>query len=98
MLTHNPSLENAVASFFTPTSQKPKDRVVWSERAPDNDTPATLLVARYEPDAAKETQGTEDTSATKRRRIAAFDLVRADHPGLFSMVVASADLLSRTLL
>ncbi|EON95684.1 putative bifunctional polynucleotide phosphatase kinase protein [Phaeoacremonium minimum UCRPA7] len=74
MLTHNPSLENAVASFFTPTSQKPKDRVVWSERAPDNDTPATLLVARYEPDAAKETQGTEDTSATKRRRIAAFDL------------------------
>lgn len=38
-----------MASFFTPTSQKPKTdtRVAWSERAPDDATPPTLLVARY---------------------------------------------------
>lgn len=38
-----------MASFFTPTSQKPKTetRVAWSERAVDDATPPTLLVARY---------------------------------------------------
>lgn len=59
--------ENVVASFFTPASQKPKDRTAWSERAPNDDTPATLLVGRHEPE-----QG-EDRSMV-RRKIAAFDL------------------------
>ncbi|KFH42779.1 Bifunctional polynucleotide phosphatase/kinase-like protein [Hapsidospora chrysogenum ATCC 11550] len=58
--------KTAVANFFTPTSQKPKDRTVWSERGPNDDTPATLLVGRYEP------EGVEDR--TPRRKIAAFDL------------------------
>ncbi|EEY16847.1 bifunctional polynucleotide phosphatase/kinase [Verticillium alfalfae VaMs.102] len=60
--------KGAVANFFTPTSQKPKDRTAWSERAPNNDTPATLLVAKYEPEAK------EETSTNKRRKVAAFDL------------------------
>ena len=71
-------LEGAVASFFTPASQKPKEqtRTLWSERAPDEDTPATLLVGRYEP-AAKEENGDGDAALNvKRRKIAAFDLVR----------------------
>lgn len=61
--------ESAVASFFQPTSQKPKERTTWSERAPDDDTPATLLVGRYEP------EGMGDADRAKRRKIAAFDLV-----------------------
>jgi hypothetical protein len=61
--------KGAVASFFTPTSQKPKDRTVWSERAPDNSSPPTLLVARFEPENLPETE--EDRR--KRRKIAAFD-------------------------
>ncbi|KAI1506693.1 polynucleotide kinase 3 phosphatase [Biscogniauxia marginata] len=60
--------KGAVANFFTPASQKPKDRTVWSERAPSNDTPATLLVARYEPEKP------EESDRSKRRKIAAFDL------------------------
>ncbi|KAK4641372.1 DNA kinase/phosphatase Pnk1 [Podospora bellae-mahoneyi] len=59
--------KSAVASFFTPASQKPKEPTVWSERSPDDNSPATLLVAKYdktEPDAL----------AIKRRKIAAFDL------------------------
>ncbi|KAI0393237.1 DNA kinase/phosphatase Pnk1 [Xylariaceae sp. FL0594] len=63
--------KGAVASFFTPASQKPKDRTVWSERAPDDDrSPPTLLVARFEPEHMQETE--EDRR--KRRKIAAFDL------------------------
>ncbi|KAI0406402.1 DNA kinase/phosphatase Pnk1 [Xylaria palmicola] len=58
--------KGAVASFFTPTSQKPKDRTVWTERDVDG-APATLLVGRFEPDGAAD-DGTE-----KRRKIAAFD-------------------------
>ncbi|KAI0602315.1 DNA kinase/phosphatase Pnk1 [Biscogniauxia sp. FL1348] len=61
--------KGAVASFFTPASQKPKDRTVWSERAPDHDTPATLLVARYDPE-----KDTGESDNKKRRKIAAFDL------------------------
>ena len=62
----DPPPENAVANFFTPTSQKPKDRTTWSERGADDDTPATLLVGRYIP------EGGEDTKP--RHKIAAFDL------------------------
>ncbi|KAI6091033.1 PNK3P-domain-containing protein [Hypoxylon rubiginosum] len=60
--------KGAVASFFTPTSQKPKERTTWSERAPDDDTPPTLLVGRYEPENMGE------PNRRKRRKIAAFDL------------------------
>ncbi|KAI0885039.1 PNK3P-domain-containing protein [Annulohypoxylon maeteangense] len=60
--------KGAVASFFTPTSQKPKDRTTWSERAPNDDTPPTLLVGRYEP------ENTEELDRRRRRKIAAFDL------------------------
>ncbi|KAK3388743.1 PNK3P-domain-containing protein [Sordaria brevicollis] len=59
--------KNAVASFFTPVSQKPKDRTSWVEKSPDADSPATLLVAKYVPEKAP-------TSHVKRRKIAAFDL------------------------
>lgn len=59
----------ALADFFKPISQK-KDqpRIVWSERAPDDDVPATLLVGRYDG------HGNTDESLTKRRKVAAFDL------------------------
>ncbi|KEZ44702.1 hypothetical protein SAPIO_CDS2785 [Scedosporium apiospermum] len=60
--------KSAVANFFTPTSQKPKDKTIWTERAPDDDTPATLLVGRYQPDKK------EAEPLSKRRKIAAFDL------------------------
>ncbi|KAI8634465.1 DNA kinase/phosphatase Pnk1 [Xylariaceae sp. FL1651] len=58
--------KGAVANFFTPTSQKPKDRTIWSERAPDDARP-TLLVGHYEPG------NTEEPDRRKRRKIAAFD-------------------------
>jgi len=63
--------ENAVANFFTPTSQKPKDRLTWSERSPNDDSPPTLLVGRYDPAGSQ-----EEELRFKRRKIAAFDLVR----------------------
>lgn len=59
-----------MASFFTPTSQKPKERTTWTERAADDDAPPTLLVGRYEP------ENLEKPDPTKRNKIAAFDLVR----------------------
>ncbi|KAK8039002.1 polynucleotide kinase 3 phosphatase [Apiospora rasikravindrae] len=58
--------KSAVNNFFKPTSQKPKERTSWSERAAHNDTPATLLVGRYEPEDA-------DEANQKRTKIAAFD-------------------------
>ncbi|KAF6824426.1 bifunctional polynucleotide phosphatase/kinase [Colletotrichum plurivorum] len=59
--------KSAVANFFKPTSQKPKDRTIWTERAPNDDTPATLLVGRYEPE-------NPPTESNKRTKVAAFDL------------------------
>ncbi|KHN94351.1 DNA kinase/phosphatase Pnk1 [Metarhizium album ARSEF 1941] len=59
--------KSAVANFFTPTSQKPKDRTTWSERGPSDDVPATLLVGRYVPDA-------HVSGKKPKKRIAAFDL------------------------
>ena len=58
-------VETAVANFFTPTSKKPKDPTIWSERSPNDDTPATLLVGRYEPEMP------EDRNI-KRIKVAAF--------------------------
>lgn len=65
--------KSAVASFFTPVSQKPKDRTTWTERSPDADSPATLLVAKYVPEQAP-TSGEDGKPTAKRRKIAAFDL------------------------
>lgn len=64
-------IENAVASFFTPASQKPPERMQWQERGADEDSPRTLLVGRYVP--AKD--ATTDLNDKKRRKVAAFDFV-----------------------
>ncbi|KAJ3492443.1 hypothetical protein NLG97_g5387 [Lecanicillium saksenae] len=59
--------KSAVSSFFTPTSQKPKDRTSWSERRDDPNKLPTLLVGKYTPE--KEGKDTQ-----KRTKMAAFDL------------------------
>ncbi|EQB45243.1 polynucleotide kinase 3 phosphatase [Colletotrichum gloeosporioides Cg-14] len=59
--------KSAVANFFKPASQKPKDRTIWTERAPNEDAPATLLVGRYEPENSP-------AESKKRTKVAAFDL------------------------
>ncbi|KAJ0365269.1 hypothetical protein COL26b_012106 [Colletotrichum chrysophilum] len=56
-----------IANFFKPASQKPKDRTIWTERAPNEDTPATLLVGRYVPE-------NPPAESKKRTKVAAFDL------------------------
>ncbi|KAK3346958.1 polynucleotide kinase 3 phosphatase-domain-containing protein [Lasiosphaeria hispida] len=66
--------KSAVANFFIPTSQKPKDRTTWTERSPkqeSKDTPATLLVAKYLPERE---EANKAKPPSKRRKIAAFDL------------------------
>ncbi|KAK3317320.1 polynucleotide kinase 3 phosphatase-domain-containing protein [Cercophora scortea] len=63
--------QTAVANFFTPASQKPKDRTTWSERSPSKDAPATLLVAKYVPEKQ---DGGSSRPTTKKQKIAAFDL------------------------
>jgi len=69
---------SAVANFFTPISKKPKERILWNERASDNDSPATLLVAKYTPEPDSETSSKQTNSENKKRtKIAAFDLVWA---------------------
>ncbi|KAB5527941.1 polynucleotide kinase 3 phosphatase-domain-containing protein [Coniochaeta sp. 2T2.1] len=60
--------KSAVANFFTPTSQKPKDRTTWSERSPAEGVPATLLVGKYMPEKV------DEEAPNKRRKVAAFDL------------------------
>ncbi|EAA30326.3 PNK3P-domain-containing protein [Neurospora crassa] len=65
--------KSAVASFFTPVSQKPKDRTTWTEKSPDADSPATLLVAKYVPEGSPTNDESVNTTV-KRRKIAAFDL------------------------
>ncbi|KAH8882364.1 PNK3P-domain-containing protein [Thozetella sp. PMI_491] len=60
--------KSAIANFFTPASQKPKDRTSWAERSHDEDTPATLLVGKYV------AEGASQELEPKRRKIAAFDL------------------------
>jgi bifunctional polynucleotide phosphatase/kinase len=66
----NMASESAVANFFTPTSKKPKDRTTWSERSAGEGVSATLLVGKYVPEKG------DDEPLAKRRKIAAFDLVR----------------------
>ncbi|KAL2150361.1 hypothetical protein VTH82DRAFT_6924 [Thermothelomyces myriococcoides] len=63
--------KSAVTNFFTPASQKAKDRTIWSERRPDDDSPTTLLVAKHDLESAA-SNGPD--VAVKRTKIAAFDL------------------------
>jgi len=67
-------LENAVASFFTPTSSKPHNKIAWTERAPDRDTASTLLVGKYQP-LYDSTSLKSVSLVEKRRKIVAFDFV-----------------------
>ncbi|RDW60769.1 DNA kinase Pnk1 [Coleophoma cylindrospora] len=64
--------KSSVASFFTPTSQKPPEKIIWQERAPDDDTPATLLVGKFSPSNVDDDPA-RDTPNITRRKIAAFD-------------------------
>ncbi|KAL2073223.1 hypothetical protein VTL71DRAFT_10547 [Oculimacula yallundae] len=65
--------QTAVASFFTPSSQKPPEKITWHERAPNDDTPASLVVGRYEPirDSTKDEKSTSEDF--KKHKVAAFD-------------------------
>ncbi|EPE36814.1 HAD-like protein [Glarea lozoyensis ATCC 20868] len=63
--------KSAIASFFTPSSQKAPEKLKWQERAYSDQLPNTLLVGKHVP---------TDTSPTlpglnqkKKKRIAAFD-------------------------
>jgi hypothetical protein len=59
-----------VSSFFTPTSQKPPEKIVWQERGVNDDTPATLIVGKYQPSPSSHI-----SSESTRRKVAAFDFV-----------------------
>lgn len=67
-------VEDAVSSFFKPSSQKPPEKVSWQERAPNDDTPATLLVGKYVPSGVVSPQSIAPFTIP-RRKIAAFDFV-----------------------
>ena len=75
--------ENAVATFFTPTSQKPPEKVVWQERAKDEDGERSLLVGKYTPSSESKTM---ESSARemKRNKVAAFDFVSSFEPLVWS--------------
>ncbi|CCC09567.1 unnamed protein product [Sordaria macrospora k-hell] len=70
----NRHLQERSRKLLHPTSQKPKDRTTWTERSPDADGPATLLVAKYVPEQAPAASDEAGKSTIKRRKIAAFDL------------------------
>ncbi len=61
-----------MASFFTPVSQKEAERTIWQERAPDDDTPSTLLVGKYSP---KDPSDKPKPPSPIRQKVAAFDFV-----------------------
>ncbi len=74
--TANVKIETAVASFFTPTSQKPLEQITWQERAPNDDTSSTLLVGKFVPrDGASKSADNGIQPEIRRRKIAAFDFV-----------------------
>lgn len=68
--------QTAVASFFTPASQKPPEKVTWIERGAGKAGPKTLLVGRYVPAKKGEIETLKEES--KRRKVAAFDFVSCD--------------------
>jgi bifunctional polynucleotide phosphatase/kinase len=69
------SVETAVASFFTPVSQKPPEKIKWQERAFSDDLPNTLLVGKYVP--ANASISAQDAKEKKMKKVAAFDFVRS---------------------
>ncbi|KAE8453109.1 hypothetical protein EG329_012296 [Mollisiaceae sp. DMI_Dod_QoI] len=83
-----PTQKNAVASFFKPASEKPPEKIVWQERAPNDDKSSTLLVGKYAPDGLN--MGIIDG---KRKKIAAFDfdstLIQTSSGKSFTIVVIS---------
>ncbi|KAH6674596.1 polynucleotide kinase 3 phosphatase [Halenospora varia] len=67
----------AISSFFTPASKKPPEKVKWHERAPNDNTPNTLLVGTYTPADSKSEAGLKLKSDIKHgigNKIAAFDM------------------------
>jgi len=66
-------LETAVASFFTPTSQKPPEKIIWQERAPNDDTPSTLIVGQYA--AVDNPISAVNEHESRKKKLAAFDFV-----------------------
>lgn len=58
-------------SFFTPTSQKPPEKMQWQERGAHEDSPKSLLVGKYVPVKVDDA----DANDKKRRKVAAFDFV-----------------------
>jgi bifunctional polynucleotide phosphatase/kinase len=75
-------IENAVASFFTPASQKAPEKMQWQERGADEDSPRTLLVGRYVP--AKDAGA---DSNKNRRKVAAFDFVSLLSPIFLQYII-----------
>ncbi|KAI9048691.1 hypothetical protein LZ554_007522 [Drepanopeziza brunnea f. sp. 'monogermtubi'] len=65
--------QTAVASFFTPASQKPPEKIVWQERAPNDDTPSTLVVGKYQAPDSSSSYSKSIAGESKRYKIAAFD-------------------------
>jgi len=63
--------ENAVASFFTRASLKPPEKITWRERAPNDNTPASLLVGKY----GFHGERTDSQKNPSKVKIAAFDFV-----------------------
>jgi hypothetical protein len=66
------SIENAVSSFFTPTSKKPPEKIIWQVRGINDDSPSTLIVGKYIPSSDL---GSDDFSEHKRTKVVAFDFV-----------------------
>lgn len=70
----NSKIEDAVSSFFKPTSQKPPEPITWSERSVNEDTPTSLIVGKYVPPGTPAASSDAPPAAPKKK-IAAFDLV-----------------------
>ena len=67
--------ENAIASFFTPSSQRPPEKVVWHECGRNEDSPNTLLVGAYREQESSATSAGVDQTGKPKVKIAAFDFV-----------------------
>ncbi|PBP19500.1 polynucleotide kinase 3 phosphatase [Diplocarpon rosae] len=65
--------QTAVASFFTPASRKPPEKIIWQERALNEDTPSSLVIGKYEPTKEFSSDANSLAGEAKRCKIAAFD-------------------------
>ncbi|KAL3427713.1 polynucleotide kinase 3 phosphatase [Phlyctema vagabunda] len=70
---HSSTTKNAISSFFTPTSQKPPEKMTWHERGPNDDVPSTLLVGTYQPSDSTYISRSVPSTPTTKEKIAAFD-------------------------